>query len=354
MVKIGNLFNNYSKIIFSIMFGLLIILTLSIFVYADVMCDDDFECGLSAFIGVEYCIGDDVNKDRITPECINPGFENSMCVNHTTSELLFTCNDIIGDLSEPYCKNDDMYESKLITPGECVTFNNGISGCSFSNEIFEEILIKDCEDSYCEEFENICDGKDVYKKRECYSKGCSEDECFNNKNVEKEIVEECIYGCINGECVPEPVECNEDIDCGNDEFIGNRFCKDESIYQDFIEYKCLNPGLDNSTCVFLINETLIDECDYKCGDGRCKRKVIDPYGGFSEINETLADKYFKSGINTDYFGMELNESIVEIVPSSVGVKNVETSRYTMSTWVIIMIILVVVLIVLIIVMMLVR
>jgi hypothetical protein len=65
------------------------------------------------------------------------------------------------------------------------------------------------------------------------------------------------------------VGCNSDLDCGSDGFIGELFCTDGGVYQDFKEVRCNNPGEENSFCSFEIMEELVEDCDDGCEDGEC-------------------------------------------------------------------------------------
>ena len=117
------------------------------------------------------------------------------------------------------------------------------------------------EEPFCIEnrvYENVhsfsCDGR------------CSEE-------VEREFVEECLIGCFQGECVNTFVyDCNEDYDCGFNDFVGETYClADDNAHQYYARFTCLNPGSLNSMCYVELVERLVEECGVSltCEAGMC-------------------------------------------------------------------------------------
>jgi len=105
----------------------------------------------------------------------------------------------------------------------------------------------------------------------------------------RELFEECVSYVVEGEPAPEPEPepspepepgepvCFENIDCGEDEYISDRYCGiDENVYQDYKRFECLNPGIAESYCSNLTEPELIEECSFGCLDGECLAEEPEP------------------------------------------------------------------------------
>lgn len=71
--------------------------------------------------------------------------------------------------------------------------------------------------------------------------------------------------------IPPSVEiiCTVSSDCGEDQFIENKFCNGNNINQKFKSFECLNSDTSESSCTFKVRETTIEECDYGCKEATC-------------------------------------------------------------------------------------
>ncbi len=140
-----------------------------------------------------------------------------------------------------YCKDNDVYHNK--------TCSNLIG----STWLKEEEKIEDCgEDEYSD---NYCYEEDVYK--DFIDKGCSSNSCFEKPPV-KQKVEECIFGCVNGECN----ECSSNLDCGTDDYVGGLFCQEDDVWQDYITYTCNNAGELATYCSNSTTPKLNESCGF--------------------------------------------------------------------------------------------
>ena len=84
-----------------------------------------------------------------------------------------------------------------------------------------------------------------------------------------------------GECI----ECSSDLECGTNDYIGNLFCQDGNVVQDYITYTCNNPDTFDSYCSHSITSKLIEECVHLtpkltgeyggCTEGRCRVEVCE-------------------------------------------------------------------------------
>lgn len=224
-------------------------------------CNENSDCGTSEFIGNVFCSSDDLFQNYITYTCNNPETPESYCSDSTSPKLK-----------------------------------------------------QDCGDSSCGNFgENYCKGDDVYHSRNCVDKGCESGSCFSENRVDEQLIKECDYDCVNGDCIdePEPVcgngilETGEECDDGNlinndgcsslceiEEIVCNtnsdcgtphcnnplNFCYNNDIFQEYMFYTCNNPGTADSYCSnytapFLILDCGEDSCD-DFGENYCKDEDV--------------------------------------------------------------------------------
>lgn len=131
----------------------------------------------------------------------------------------------------------------------------------------------ECGEDSCGSFgNNYCKNGDVYKKRTCYDKGCSNDECFSHPSIDEQLVQDCDYDCSNGQCIPKPA-CFSNSDCGTDGYIDEQFCSANQLKRTYRIYSCNNPGTQSAFCSHSDSINTIDECDgescgynYYCND----------------------------------------------------------------------------------------
>ncbi|MEM0465714.1 MAG: hypothetical protein QXW97_03375, partial [Candidatus Pacearchaeota archaeon] len=184
-----------------------------------VNCINDADCGITGFIGNETCLFNDVYKNYQISECKNPGTTNSYCLITLTQKLINDCGE-----------------------NSCTNYGN-----------------------------NYCKNNNVYKSRTCTNRGCSNAACFENSYLDETLVQICPPGqiCSNGQCLD--ITCYKNSDCGNDGFIGDLFCINNSIYQNFITYTCNNPGTAGAFCSNSSKPKLKQICPpgQVCSNGQC-------------------------------------------------------------------------------------
>jgi len=165
-------------------------------------------------------------------------------------------------------------ESDFWTPEARELFEECVGFVSDGQEGPEEpqcIDDLDCgEDSFSELF---CMDGDVHQTVTINS--CAEEMCIMNDT--DMLVESCEFGCEQGACLSEPqgeIECFDDLDCPED-FLGGEFCAEgtttdeHSVYQLLTDYSCVDPGTEDSECVAIVSQILIEECSFGCDAGMC-------------------------------------------------------------------------------------
>ncbi|MEM0465539.1 MAG: hypothetical protein QXW97_02450 [Candidatus Pacearchaeota archaeon] len=416
-IKKKNLKYQYFKLYFIFLIGIimLIFLVSSVLSNEQILCNKDSDCGFVHFVGNEYCLDNDVVKDKIFPTCIN-----NLCVEIRSQEIIINCQDIYGEWGQYYCKYNNSYRSRIVVNSFCTIFDNGLAGCNNSNLYIQEekveecvygcdeitgrckivnikcknnsdcgitgfignpfcigkdlfkyfqnstclnpntfeseckiskepVIFVDCGEDYCDDFgSNYCKGKDVYKSRICYERGCSIDSCFARSNVNEILVKTCEFGCLNNDCVEDYQKiCNFDSDCGKDSYIDDKYCKNNDVYQNYIKYSCINPGTNESLCNYEIIQKLIEKCIRGCKDGKCKKisDVDKPFREFDEINFTLAKIYYTDTISGNYSFFKINKTAQKLISHEI---NKSRPVISLNTLVIILIILIIVITILII------
>jgi len=95
-------------------------------------------------------------------------------------------------------------------------------------------------------------------------KKCSSGEVWRcNSNGVWEMDEDCDYTCENSRCTGE---CSGDSDCGIDDYTGNKFCKNNNVFQSYRDYDC-----SDHSCSSREEDRLIDDCtsSESCLNGEC-------------------------------------------------------------------------------------
>ncbi len=158
------------------------------------------ECGSDRWTDNYRCSGDYVQREKIERGC-----RNASCYEESFWEDYRDC----GDRGE-VCDN-----------GQCVEEEEDYLDC-WNDDVYwfdgdgdRESKYQDCGSDYCNNWSSTyCSGGDVYKKRTCYNKGCSDDSCYSNSYTDRDLVERCDSDeiCSGGECVRE-CECSSGSCC---------------------------------------------------------------------------------------------------------------------------------------------
>jgi len=112
------------------------------------------------------------------------------------------------------------------------------------------------------------------------------DNCPEHYNPEQDdsdhddLGDTCDYSSQNDEADEdndddEEVECESDSDCGTDGYIGDLFCTDDDVTQEYISYTCTNPGDEDSDCTDETTTEIVETCDDICDDGECVTNLAD-------------------------------------------------------------------------------
>ncbi len=238
----------------------------------DVECYDNLDCGINYLLGELFCQDNNVFDYYITYVCESPGTISSYCSNSSEGQLIDECDSgCYEGMCLPECSNDN-----------------------------------DCpEDSYDE---NYCDLNNVFQDFHNFS--CQNELCV--EEISQGLVETCVFGCFSSFCI-EP-ECYNNSDCGT--VTSELICENDNVINRTTIPSCLN-----NSCDSLIEEELVEECDYKCSNGKCFEK--NKLGRRIEPKSTEFDESVKIPNNItgmiDYsfiegtidLGSEVQETIIE-------------------------------------------
>ncbi|MFH1500893.1 MAG: hypothetical protein ABIE22_03010, partial [archaeon] len=109
-----------------------------------------------------------------------------------------------------------------------------------------------------------CVGKNAtqdYIEFTCNNPGC--EGAFCSSVLSPQLLEECDYMCLDGECIDEPQDCEIDSDCGNESY-SELYCIQGNVVNDH-----LIPFCNNGTCELSNVTELVENCLYGCLNGQC-------------------------------------------------------------------------------------
>ncbi|MEE9525365.1 MAG: CARDB domain-containing protein [Candidatus Woesearchaeota archaeon] len=204
----------------------------------EIECYFESDCGDDGLFGDPWCSswGNDVYQKSRDYTCYNAGTNSSYC-NYTEIEILKdSCS------TEETCYN-----------GSCM-----IVICSKDLDCGMDKWIG----------QPYCNGDWVWqywKNHKCNNPGTDDSYCTHTEN--QAVKHPCSDSCLNGACIN--IECYSDDECGNNKWMGNRYCKNEDVYQEYKRYKCYNDGTNSSYCDSSINEKRRKDCDSSCSEGVC-------------------------------------------------------------------------------------
>ena len=152
--------------------------------------------------------------------------------------------DINGEL---FCQNGNVVRD--VASYSCV--NGGLAECV---ESVGNVLVEDC-DFGCSEGE------------------CLEVACANNSDCDDfdtTTDDVCNFpGTPDIFCTNNEINCFVNSDCGTNGLIGNLSCFQGDVAQDFRSFACNNPGTGDSFCSSNVSRQIIENCPGLCSEGVC-------------------------------------------------------------------------------------
>ncbi len=179
---------------------------------------------------------------------------------------------------QPYCASERDYQYICLRQGQTLQFFTCSSECC--TICVNEGLYK-VDDSYCSQApmcecnnETYCAvQKQVFQdfsNYTCRNPGTAESYC--EKQSVKKTVDCCEGYCTDGSC--EEYACTNNTQCGTDEWVGEAYCDQNSIYRQKTIHTCINPRTLNAECTQTTQPILVETCSYKCSNGECQEKTV--------------------------------------------------------------------------------
>ncbi len=167
----------------------------------EVNCIEDLDCGITGFIGNEFCYQNDIYKTYQTSICRNPGTLESYCNVEASPQLVQECDDNNPLTSDMCVQNGNVLcEHKII---QC-TKN---SDCGIDGYVGTE----------------FCSQGDVARNYTTYlCNNPNTPQSYCSSSTQTQVTDECLEDeiCENGMCVDsEDPECDDDIDNDGDLYI---------------------------------------------------------------------------------------------------------------------------------------
>ncbi|MBD3164320.1 hypothetical protein GF323_03905 [Candidatus Woesearchaeota archaeon] len=168
-----------------------------------------------------------------------------------------------------YCSNNQCVDCGYHTNYHCL----GDDVYWYDDCSYREDLKEDCGSDACTSWSPYCYNNDAWKKRTCYDRYCREGaslgSCQEDSSIETAKVKDCGNNeeCMGGVC--KIISCYSDADCGNDGYIGSKYCLYGDVHQDYRTYTCSNPGHGDSSCYHFNQPYEIEVCTYGCQNGAC-------------------------------------------------------------------------------------
>lgn len=120
----------------------------------------------------------------------------------------------------------------------------------------------------------FCQNGDVYRNYKtytCENAGTEDSQCVDS--TEPALWYECEswQTCGDGYCVDNNITCDTNSDCGINGYIGNVFCQNGDVYQNYRIYTCNNAGTSQSYCSDSTSAELKQTCsdNQTCQNGSC-------------------------------------------------------------------------------------
>lgn len=183
-------------------------------------CYNNSDCGNNGFIGNLFCSSNDLFRNFTTFTCNNADTKNSFCSDSTLPQLNQDCgNDSYSDYGANYCAGDDVYHNRTFYDRGCLIdscFDNpaiqveNITHCDHgcSQGVCNQPVINCTQTSDCGVGTTspvfFCKGDEKWVNSSsvmCFNANTTSSYC--GMNPLSNFVENCSYGCSNGNCLPK-------------------------------------------------------------------------------------------------------------------------------------------------------
>ncbi len=194
--------------------------------HEELQCLGNFDCD-DDFYSADYCQGISVYRDLHDFSC-----DAGMCKENVVPKLIEKCSDV--------CVGGECKEIACFSNSDCGV--NAFSGNKFCQN----------DNSY-----------EYFNSYVCENAGKLNSYCESSSLPV--LIEYCDFDCVGGECY----DCFNDLSCGTDGYIGDKYCVGDDSYRNYQIFSCENAGTSDSGCSSSVSSKLVEECDGVCVGGEC-------------------------------------------------------------------------------------
>lgn len=256
------------------------------------------------------------------------------CTDDTCDETNDVCGNTANDNNCPegyYCDqiNDCQPLIECYTDADCNYLDDQCND-GICNENYQCVQVPKTDGTLCDDgffctVNDFCsEGSCVGYARDCSDcVGCTDDSCNeetdscdnipNDDNCPEGYYCDPIYDCQS------LIECLTDADCPQDGYIGEPYCYNGNVYQDYRDYSCVD-----FHCVSTVYSYLKEECVYGCLNGICIEKIekkVKPIGKLLIKHITF--------VNEDYLYAG-DDLITSVTLYNTGNKDLDEMKITVS------------------------
>jgi hypothetical protein len=237
-----------------------------------IACSSNSECGANAFTGNLFCSNGNVLQNFRNYICLNAGTISSSCSYSDSSQTKQTCS---YGCSNGACSSQTCTAAWQCKNSTAKYYQN--TDCSFSQETN---CPYGCSNGQClaQSCANECN---TSGQKQCSGNGWQVCGNYDSDScLEWSSLSACAGNqlCQNGNCINQSIACSSNSDCGTDGWLGNPFCSNLNVFQNYRAYYCLYPGTINSSCDYTESNHLKQACQYGCENGACKAPPAPPAG----------------------------------------------------------------------------
>ncbi len=176
----------------------------------NITCSHHSDCGIDTPISPEFCSDNNVSQLIQTWTCNNPGATQSYCSSNIIIDTIQSCPEFCfdGECVDIECfTNQDCDDANPETVDIC--YNPGTPQSYCTNNPFEITCYRDSDcgtdgfvgDPFC----LINNVTRLFQQFECNFAGTPQSYC--STSASPATIEQCINGCLDGQCIPQQGEC---------------------------------------------------------------------------------------------------------------------------------------------------
>jgi hypothetical protein len=161
------------------------------------------------------------------------------------------------------------YENQTCSNGQCITQT---IACSSNSDCGTNAFV---DYPYCGGNNSVLQNYITYT---CLNPGTASSSCSHSTEAKNKNTCTANQTCSGGSCITnQPIACSVNADCGVSTISGSPYCgTNNSVYQNYTNPTCLNPGTTSSSCANPVTSQLVNTCttNQVCSNGSCSNQTI--------------------------------------------------------------------------------